>query len=302
MNELQTTEQAPEYFGDVTSSRSLVLDDGAMDKLLRTADLMAASKVTIPNHLQKNSGDCLAVVMQAVQWGMNPFSVAQKTHVTQGGQLGYEAQLINAVVVASGAVVTQPEFTFIGNWENILGKVKEMKSEKGGKYYVSDWPKSAENGLGVIVKATLRGEVEPREITVMLSQCYPRFSTQWATDPQQQITYVGVRKFARRYAPSAILGVYTKDELESGEEQIKDINPRPQRVNGAQVAQEAQVIDVDSESVDERANLVETLEEIASKNGLEAYAAAWGALTKQERQLVGAVEHERLKAIGGGHE
>jgi hypothetical protein len=35
--------------------------------------------------------------MQAAQWGMNPFAVAQKTHVVNG-TLGYEAQLVNAVV------------------------------------------------------------------------------------------------------------------------------------------------------------------------------------------------------------
>ena len=34
---------------------------------------------------------------------MNPFAVAQKTHVVNGS-LGYEAQLVNAVVQASGAI------------------------------------------------------------------------------------------------------------------------------------------------------------------------------------------------------
>ena len=66
-----------------------------------------------------------------------------------------------------------------------------------------------------------------RSITVMMSQCYPRFSTQWATDPQQQITYVAVRKLARRYAPGAILGVYTPEELEESQPQREiDITPR----------------------------------------------------------------------------
>lgn len=37
--------------------------------------------------------------MQAVQWGMNPFAVAQKTHFVSG-KIGYEAQLVNAVITA----------------------------------------------------------------------------------------------------------------------------------------------------------------------------------------------------------
>jgi hypothetical protein len=43
--------------------------------------------------------------MQAAQWGMNPFAVAQKTHVVNG-TLGYEAQLVNAVVSSSNLLAT----------------------------------------------------------------------------------------------------------------------------------------------------------------------------------------------------
>ena len=212
----------------VTDSRALVLDKRSMDSMMRVADLMASSKVTIPAHLRNSPGDCVAVVMQAMQWGMNPFSIAQKTHLSQGGALGYEAQLVNAVIVACGAITGQPEFEFIGDWNKILGKVEERKSDKGGKYYVSTYSKSDEDGLGVVCTATLSGEASPRSITIMMSQCYPRFSTQWATDPQQQITYVAVRKFARRYAPGAILGVYTPDELEESQPQREiDITPKP---------------------------------------------------------------------------
>ena len=208
----------------MTSMATLVMNQTSMARMLEMADLMASSKVTIPQHLRNSKGDCMAVVMQAVQWRMNPFAIAQKTHLSQSGTLGYEAQLINTVIVSTGAVRGQPEFEFVGNWDKILGKVEERKSDKGGKYYVAGWSKGDEEGLGVIVSATLRGESSPRSITVTLSQCFPRFSTQWATDPQQQITYVGVRKFSRRYAPGAILGVYTPEELDNPVSEI-EINP-----------------------------------------------------------------------------
>lgn len=207
-------------------TRALVLDKDSMNSMLRVADLMASSKVTIPAHLRNSPGDCMAVVMQAMQWGMNPFSIAQKTHLSQGGALGYEAQLINAVLVATGSVREEPEYEFLGDWSKILGKVEERKSDKGGKYYVAGWNKADEDGLGVICTAVMRSGSK-RSITVMMSQCYPRFSTQWANDPQQQITYVAVRKFARRYAPGAILGVNTPDELAESEQPREiDITPR----------------------------------------------------------------------------
>ena len=245
------------------SAMSLVMDDGAMESMMTAAKLMASARVTIPKHLQNSTGDCLAVIMQAAQWKMNPFAVAQKTHLTQGGALGYDAQLVNAVIVSCGAIVGQPEFEFFGDWSKILGKVAEKTSEKsGGKYYVSTWDRSAEAGLGVKCIARLKGEPEPREIEVLLAQAWPRFSTQWATDPQQQITYLAVRKFARRYAPGAILGVYTDEEMSAADVGEKEINPMPapaRRQTGKQAAEAAkQQADAEVDA-DARAELVDRL-------------------------------------------
>jgi hypothetical protein len=232
MNAQTDLQHLPATHSSQTSA--LVLDPANMKSMMEFADFMAKAGPSIPSHLRGKAADCLAVTMQAMQWGMSPFVIAQKTHVSQSGVLGYEAQLINAVAVSCGALRTQPEFEFVGNWTKILGRVKEMESNKEGeggkksKYYVRGWNDSDEAGLGVICTAVLRGETEPRRIEVLLSQCYPRFSTQWATDPQQQITYAAVRKFCRRYAPGSILGVYTPDELEDFEPPAR-IQPDPRR-------------------------------------------------------------------------
>ena len=203
-----------------TTASELMFNDSAFARLEQFARLMASGRSTIPQHLRGNQGDCFAIVMQAARWQMDPFAVAQKTHVTQGGQLGYEAQLINAIVVANAPVTGRPHFEFFGDWTKILGKVVEKQGrdrpdgKPGGTYFAAGWVKADEDGLGVICRLTITGEDAPREITVLLSQCYPRFSTQWATDPQQQITYAAIRKWARRYTPDVLLGVYTNDELE----------------------------------------------------------------------------------------
>ncbi|MGF6444355.1 RecT family recombinase [Paraburkholderia youngii] len=195
------------------NSLDMVLDLATIQAINTIAETMAGGKVAIPVHLRGNKADCFAVAMQAFQWRMNPFAVAQKTHISQGGQLGYEAQLVNAVVSNLAPITGRPDYEFLGDWTKVLGKVEERKSDKGGKYYVATYTKADEEGLGVIVRATLRGESEPREVTVMMSQAYPRFSTQWATDPQQQIGYLAIRKWARRFTPDVLLGVYTQDEL-----------------------------------------------------------------------------------------
>jgi hypothetical protein len=216
----QETDLAP-----AADSFSLLMSSDSIDRIYRVADTMSSGVIAVPEHFRKKPADCFAVCLQAFGWGMNPYAVAQKTHITQGGALGYEAQLIYSVVVNRAPIKARPEFEFIGDWSKILGKVKEMKSERGGKYYVSDWKPADEEGLGVIIRCTLRGESEPREVVVMMSQAWPRFSTQWATDPQQQICYLATRKWARRYTPDVILGVYTKDELDEAPPPPRNMGP-----------------------------------------------------------------------------
>ena len=63
--------------------------------------------------------------------------------------------------------------------------------------------------------ATLAGESAPRVLTLMLSQASVRNSTLWADDPQQQLFYLAQKRWARKYAPGTILGLYSADEIES---------------------------------------------------------------------------------------
>jgi len=199
---------------------AMMLDNGTMDKMMRVAEIMATSKVTIPLHLQKSPGDCLAVVMQATTWGMNPFSVAQKTYQI-GGRLGYESQLVSAVINNSGAVKDRFHFEWFGPWEKIIGKFKTVESKtkkddngNAKKYIVPDWDTKDEAGLGIKVWATIKGETEPRVLTLLMTQARTRNSTLWTEDPKQQIAYLAQSRWSRLYTPDVILGVYTPDELE----------------------------------------------------------------------------------------
>lgn len=204
---------------------SLLMDDTAMARLERVADLMASGKTTIPQHLRQSKGDCFAVVLQSMQWGMNPFAVAQKTHLVNG-TLGYEAQLVAAVINSSGAVKDRFNFEWFGPWEKIIGKFKEVESqtkkdENTGrlkKFIVPDWKQADEHGLGVKVWATLKGETQPRVLELLLTQARTRNSTLWTEDPKQQLAYLAQKRWSRLYAPDVILGVYTPDEIgEPGE-------------------------------------------------------------------------------------
>ncbi|HBN16149.1 MAG: recombinase RecT [Gammaproteobacteria bacterium] len=200
------------------------------------AEFMSKGVATVPRHLQKNASDCLAIIMQAVQWKMNPFAVAQKTHLVSG-TLGYEAQLVNAVINSLAPTKDRIHYEWFGDWDKVIGKFKEVTSKKKvnedtgepQKYRVPNWTIDDEKGLGVRVWATLRGESEPRELTLLLSQCRVRNSTLWADDPRQQIAYLAVKRWARLYCPDVILGVYSADELSDYSQEI-DVTGRSERV------------------------------------------------------------------------
>lgn len=190
---------------------ALLMSGDAMNRIERIAGLMASGKTTVPAHLRGSLGDCFAIALQAAQWGMNPFAVAQKTHLVNG-TLGYEAQLVAAVINSSGTVKDRFSFDFFGPWEKVIGKFIVKKGEKG-EYRQPGWTFADEDGCGVRVSATLKGESAPRVLELLLAQARVRNSTLWADDPKQQLAYLGQKKWSRLYAPDVILGVYTADEL-----------------------------------------------------------------------------------------
>lgn len=221
--------QLQNYPQHQSSTTSLVLDPEAMDKMMRLAEIMAKGVATIPAHLQKNPSDCLAVIMQSMQWRMNPYAVAQKTHLVKG-ILGYEAQLVNAVITTNAPVKGRPNYEWFGDWSKVTGKFDIRKNSEGQEYRVPGWKLADEEGLGVRVWATIKGEDEPRVLTLLLAQARTRNSTLWADDPQQQIAYLALKKWSRLHTPDVILGVYTPDEMEDFDSrEPRDINPRPEQ-------------------------------------------------------------------------
>ncbi|EKD0390152.1 TPA: recombinase RecT [Escherichia coli] len=194
--------------GATVGTAAAIFSPEGMNQLVRFAELMSQGKATVPEHLEGKPADCLAVTMQAAQWGMNPFSVAQKTHVVNG-KLGYEAQLVNAVVSSSSLLATRLNYRWSGDWSNVNGKTDKSPN------------------LTVTVSAVLKGEAEPRELTISMAQAGVRNSPLWEQDPRQQLAYLCTKRWARLHAPDVLLGVYTPDELQETAPRVeRDITPQ----------------------------------------------------------------------------
>ena len=210
-NELKNTEII-EHGEPIEKVNNTVFSHQMLQRIQDFSKIMSTGGATVPKHLQGNSADCMAVTMQAFQWGMNRFAVAQKTHLVNG-TLGYEAQLVNAVIVSSGAIIGKFKYEYIGNWDEYQ-KTKKTHDDE------------IKLNLGIKVGAILKGD---QDITwgepLYLSNVTIRNSPLWKSAPKQQIAYLAVKYWARLYCPEVILGVYSTDELEPAKRIIKDITP-----------------------------------------------------------------------------
>lgn len=158
----------PQTFGDVVAF----------------AAVMARADLALPKHLRGNDGACMAVAMQAVRWGMDPFAVANKTY-SVNDRLAYEAQLVAAVVHMRAGIKGRPNYVYSGE-----GLTRTCK-----------------------VICTLEdGEVREYE-TPPIGTIKVQNSPLWKSDPDQQLGYFAIRSWARRYTPEVILGVYDRDEI-----------------------------------------------------------------------------------------
>jgi hypothetical protein len=185
-----------------------MLEGDSMSKMWSMAEAMANSRVSVPEHLRGNAGDCMAICTQAMLWNMNPFAVAQKTHIVSG-RLGYEAQLVNAVVQNSGAVRGAPAYEYRGDGNNLECRVGFVLRGQADVAF-GEW-------LHIAAVTT-------------------KNSPLWKTNPKQQLGYLQIKNWARAFCPGAILGVYTTDELEDsgpyiggGSQSVQSPAPAPAR-------------------------------------------------------------------------
>lgn len=170
-------------------------------ELEKFSHFMALSNF-VPKHLRQKQADCLAVLLQSMRWEMDPFSVAQKTYFVNDG-MAYEAQLVNAIILARAPLKARPKLKWTGEGE----------------------------GLKCEVSATFKDEDEPAVFEAEMKTITTRNSPLWKQQPKQQLGYFATRAWARLYCPDVLMGIYTKEEMEDksfgfGADNALDITPK----------------------------------------------------------------------------
>jgi hypothetical protein len=162
----------------------------SMGEVMEFAKLMAISGVCVRPVFRGNPGACLAIAVQAMKWGADPFAVANKAYVVKNRSgeetIAYEAQLIHAIVNASPALLRRLRPVYEGD-----GQERRCR--------IVGW---------------VKGESEPLEYqSPPVRAIAVKNSPLWQGDPDQQLFYYSTRAWARRHLPEILLGIYAQDEF-----------------------------------------------------------------------------------------
>jgi RecT family len=158
------------------------------------AKLMAASSSAVPKHLRGQPGACLGILDDAIRFGINPYALARQSYFVND-QLAYQAAVFMAIVNAHAPLKTRPDIRFDGEGPDRRCIV-----------------------IGTFRDGAVREYKSPR-----IADISPKNSPLWKSDPDQQLSYYGLRAFSRRWCPEVIMGIHDVDELR--EAAMTDVTP-----------------------------------------------------------------------------
>lgn len=166
---------------------------------MEAAKMLATAGVMVPPHLRQQPGTCLAVIMQALEWGLPVMAVANKSYVVNNKgveRVAYESQLIHALVEKRAP---------------LKGRLRHQIIGEGDERRCRVW-------------GTFEGETEPHEYTSStLGEALKRIgkndygkikgSPLWESKPELQMFYDTTRDWARMHCPDVLLGAYAPEEF-----------------------------------------------------------------------------------------
>jgi hypothetical protein len=235
-----------------------------MAEAMRLAEMMATARL-VPTGLQKSPADCLMVIQQAIRWEMDPFAVAQECSVIQG-KLMHSGKLVAAVINARGGLVDRLSYAYEGEGDDRTIKVS----------------------------GRLRGEAQPRDVTVRLGDAKTT-NRVWQTQPDQQLMYHGARVWARRHTPELMLGVNSPEEFEPRHDpQTGEIT------ESADVETPPRVTDAAPPVVGSHGGAAVSIEDRAreaANRGAVAMREFWLNCTKEEQPRVNKIRPELNKLV-----
>lgn len=225
--------------GELAVGKGGTLDFTNLNQIMEVAKVVAIAKEAIPRHLRENVGACLAVCIQASEWRMSPFAVANKSYVVND-RMAYEAQLVAAVILMRAPIKGRLKYTYTG---------------KDGTRQCTCTATLAE-GDTVEYQTPEIGKIKVKN------------SPLWQNDPDQQLAYFAARSLARRHFPDVILGVYTPEEMAEEASVMREVTPKPQIGLPDEPKPSRESVDVESTPASEPSTEASPAVELASEESI----------------------------------
>lgn len=158
-------------------------------EVMAFARMMADSEHAVPKHLRGNPGACLAVIDDAIRFGMSPYALGRESYLvtskSDGEQsLAYMAKAIAGIVIKRAPLTRRPALQYDGE-----GPTRRCT-----------------------VIFHVIGGYEIPHTSPMLKDVRGK-SPLWASDPDQQLGYYTLRAGARLHFPDVLMGLYDLDEM-----------------------------------------------------------------------------------------
>lgn len=155
------------------------------------------AKLMLPEHLHGNAPVMAGLLEIAARFQLSAYMLASKTYV-QNNRLCFEAQAFGAIMYGSGLLRGRLRFRFNGEGE-------ERTCTVSGVF--KDDPQTICEATTPPLKDIHPGRTQKEGKT------YVKGSPLWDKDPEQQLCYFGERRWIRRFAPDACMGMYTREEI-----------------------------------------------------------------------------------------
>jgi RecT family len=169
----------------------------AYEQQVTIAKDYARASLMLPSHLHGNVPVMVALVGIAARFRLDPMQLASQTYV-QNNRLCFQAQAFGAIIHASGLLRGRLRFDFHGEGEDMTCTVSGRFKDDPDVVYSATTPTLKQIHPGYVQKD---------------GKTFVKGSPLYDKDPEQQLAYFGERRWIRRFAPDACMGMYTREEV-----------------------------------------------------------------------------------------
>jgi hypothetical protein len=181
--------------------RDILITEREFAVAQRKANALASSNI-VPKQFQGNIANCMIAMEMANRLHTGDMEIMQNLYIVHGNP-AFSSKYLIALVNKSGVIKGRLKFRFVGN---------EQDASWGCQAYAT----CAETGE----------ELVGTTITIQMANAEgwsTKQGSKWKTMPEQMLMYRAASFWSRIYAPDAIMGMHSREELEDIEE--KDITP-----------------------------------------------------------------------------